>query len=84
MLLRRGDRRTCAKHLARVGELVLARNGIPVLFFFNGVHEDYHEPSDTFDKINFEKLSKIIKLSFAVGWKVANLPGPLERKPLVP
>lgn len=61
-----------------------ARNGIPVVFLFNGVHEDYHEPSDTFDKINFDKLTKIVRLAFSVGWKVANLPGPLERKPLVP
>jgi len=32
---------------------------IPVLFFFTGTHEDYHKPSDTFEKINYEGLAKV-------------------------
>ena len=43
---------------------------IPVLFFFTGVHEDYHKPSDDYDKINYEGLTKItefaVKTAFAV------------------
>ena len=34
-----------------------ARSGVPILFFFNGVHEDYHEVTDSPDKINSEKES---------------------------
>ncbi len=32
---------------------------IPVLFFFTGTHTDYHKPTDTFDKINYQGLTKI-------------------------
>ena len=33
---------------------------VPVLFFFTGTHEDYHKPSDTVDKINFEGLKTVL------------------------
>lgn len=56
-----------------------ARNGIPIAFFFTGLHADYHEPSDTVDKINFERLSKIAKLVFGIGWKVGNLDHDLRK-----
>jgi len=49
-----------------------AKNGIPVIFYFNGVHEDYHEPTDTVDKINFELLIKRAKLVFYTAWEIAN------------
>ncbi len=49
-----------------------AKNGIPVIFYFNGVHEDYHQPSDTVDKIDFNKLSKITRLVFYTAWEIAN------------
>ncbi len=52
-----------------------ARKGIPVLFFFNGVHEDYHEVTDSPDKINSEKEARILKLLFYLGQEVANAPG---------
>ncbi len=52
-----------------------AKNGIPVVFYFNGVHPDYHRPSDTMDKINFEKMAKIGKLAMATAWEVANRAG---------
>lgn len=51
-----------------------ARKGIPVLFFFNGVHADYHRVSDSPDKIDAEKESRIVKLVFYVGLDVANAP----------
>ena len=51
-----------------------ARKGIPVLFFFNGVHEDYHEVSDSPDKINSEKEARILKLLYFLGQEVANAP----------
>jgi hypothetical protein len=43
-----------------------------VIFYFNGVHADYHKPTDTVDKINFEKLTKITKLVFYTAWDLAN------------
>ena len=52
-----------------------AKNGVPVVFFFNGVHPDYHRPTDTMDKINFDKMAKIGKLAMATAWEVANRNG---------
>ena len=49
-----------------------ARNGIPAIFFFNGTHVDYHQISDTVEKINFEKMSKVGKLIFHTTWSLAN------------
>jgi hypothetical protein len=49
-----------------------ARKGVPILFFFNGTHPDYHRPSDTVDKIDAEKESRIVKLVFYLGLEVAN------------
>ena len=49
-----------------------ARRGIPILFFFNGVHEDYHEVTDSPDKINSEKEARILKLLFYLGREIGN------------
>ena len=49
-----------------------ARENIPVIFYFNGTHEDYHKPTDTPDKINYELLSKRTKLIFYTAWDLAN------------
>jgi hypothetical protein len=49
-----------------------ARKGVPILFFFNGTHEDYHRPGDSPDKIDGEKEARIIKLVFYLGLDVAN------------
>lgn len=49
-----------------------AKNGIPAIFFFNGVHADYHQITDTVDKINFRKMEKIGKLVFHTTWELAN------------
>ncbi len=49
-----------------------AKHNIPVVFFFNGVHEDYHRPTDTPDKINFDLLQKRTELIFYTIWEVAN------------
>lgn len=49
-----------------------AKNNIPVAFFFNGTHDDYHQASDTVEKINFDKMLKINKLIFTTSWKLAN------------
>ncbi|MBA3444752.1 MAG: M28 family peptidase [Gemmatimonadales bacterium] len=51
-----------------------ARKGVPILFFFNGVHEDYHEVTDSPDKIDSEKEARILKLLFFLGGEIANAP----------
>ena len=50
-----------------------AKNNIPVIFYFNGTHADYHKPSDTPDKINYEFLQDRTRLIFQTAWKIANL-----------
>ncbi|HYK82864.1 MAG TPA: M28 family peptidase [Gemmatimonadales bacterium] len=51
-----------------------ARRGVPILFFFNGTHADYHQASDSPDKIDAEKEARIIKLVFYLGLAIANAP----------
>jgi hypothetical protein len=51
-----------------------AKNNIPVIFYFNGVHDVYHKPTDTPDKINFELLAKRTQLIFYTAWELANRP----------
>jgi Zn-dependent M28 family amino/carboxypeptidase len=49
-----------------------AKNNIPCIFYFSGVHEDYHKPTDDADKIMYEKTATIAQLVFLTGWEVAN------------
>jgi len=49
-----------------------AKHNIPVIFYFNGTHEDYHKPTDTPDKINYELLEKRTRLIFHTAWELAN------------
>ena len=58
-----------------------ARKGVPILFFFNGVHEDYHRPSDSPDKIDGEKEARILRLLFYLGQDIANAPQRPKWKP---
>lgn len=53
-----------------------ARRGVPILFFFNGTHEDYHRPSDEADKIGYDKMSRIGRLLFYLGYEVATQDDP--------
>ena len=49
-----------------------AKNDIPIIFYFNGTHEDYHRPGDTVDKINYDLLRNRTLLIFHTAWEVAN------------
>jgi Zn-dependent M28 family amino/carboxypeptidase len=49
-----------------------AKNNIPVIFYFNGTHEDYHKATDTVDKIEFPILEKRARLVFHTAWELAN------------
>lgn len=46
---------------------------IPVIFYFTGIHEDYHKVTDTVDKILFPKYTKITRLVFNTAWELANI-----------
>ncbi|MFQ6617753.1 MAG: M28 family metallopeptidase, partial [Fidelibacterota bacterium] len=48
------------------------KKGIPVIFYFSGFHTDYHKPTDTADKINYEKLERVARLVFITAWKIAS------------
>jgi Zn-dependent M28 family amino/carboxypeptidase len=51
-----------------------AKNNIPIIFYFNGTHADYHRPSDTPDKINYDLLENRARLIFHTAWEIANRP----------
>jgi hypothetical protein len=50
-----------------------AAKSVPVIFFFNGVHRDYHYVTDEVDKILFPKMARITELAYATAWRLANL-----------
>ncbi|MBD2723746.1 M28 family peptidase [Hymenobacter armeniacus] len=52
-----------------------AVNKVPVAFFFNGVHADYHKETDEISKIEFPKMEKRAKLVFHLAWELANRDG---------
>ena len=51
-----------------------ARRGVPIIFYFDGVHEDYHRPSDTPDKIDYRKLERVARTVFVTATEIANQP----------
>lgn len=53
-----------------------ARKGVPILFFFNGVHDDYHQVSDEIDRIDYEKMARIGRLIFYLGLEIADADAP--------
>ncbi|HNP23567.1 MAG TPA: M28 family peptidase [Panacibacter sp.] len=56
-----------------------AKNGVPVIFYFNGTHADYHRPTDTVDKINFNLMEKRVRLVFYTAYDMANRAAMLKR-----
>jgi Zn-dependent M28 family amino/carboxypeptidase len=51
-----------------------AKNGIPSVFLFNGVHADYHQKTDEVEKIEFDALAKRTQLAFVMAWDLVNRP----------
>jgi len=49
-----------------------ARKGVPIIFYMDGDHADYHQPSDSIEKIDFNNMEKIARTIFATGWELAN------------
>ncbi|MBL8729856.1 MAG: M28 family peptidase [Planctomycetes bacterium] len=60
------------KYYERSDHYNFAKKGIPVVFFCNGEHEDYHQVTDHADKLEGEKMERIARLAFWTGWAVAN------------
>lgn len=56
-----------------------AEKGVPIIFYFNGVHADYHQPTDTPDKINYDVMAKRGQLVFYTAWEMANRNEMLKR-----
>lgn len=56
----------------RSDHYMFAQHGIPIIFYFNGTHADYHAPTDTVDKINYDLLAKRAQLVFYTAWDIAN------------
>lgn len=56
-----------------------AKEGVPIIFYFDGIHRDYHKPTDTPERINYDILSKRAKLVFYTAWEMANRPKLLKR-----
>jgi len=51
-----------------------ARRGVPIIFYFDGVHEDYHRPTDSPDKIDYRKMERVTRTVFVTANEIANLP----------
>lgn len=49
-----------------------AKKGIPIIFYMDGSHADYHQVSDSIEKINFDSMEKVTKTIYATGWTLAN------------
>jgi Zn-dependent M28 family amino/carboxypeptidase len=58
-----------------------AKHGIPIIFYFDGTHVDYHKPTDTVNQIDFTKMTEITRLVFETGWRIANLDHRLSKTP---
>jgi hypothetical protein len=58
----------------RSDQFPFALRGIPAVWWFTGFHPDYHQTTDTVDKIDFAKMEKILKLAYLSAWEFANEP----------
>ncbi len=62
-----------------------ARKGVPIIFYFNGPHEDYHQLTDHPDKIDYRKMEMVTRTVFVTAWELASAPArPRVDKPLPP
>lgn len=68
------DRKDPERIYFRSDHYNFAKKGIPAIFFFNGIHEDYHQSTDTPDKIEYDALAKRAQLAFVLAWELANRP----------
>lgn len=60
--------------LFRSDQYPFLMHDIPGVWWFTGFHPDYHQISDTVEKINFEKMTKILRLAYLTGFEFGNAP----------
>jgi Zn-dependent M28 family amino/carboxypeptidase len=75
------DRDAATQVLFRSDQYPFLQHDVPAVWWFTGFHPDYHEVTDTVEKINFEKLTKILKLAYASGFEFADTANPPELQP---
>jgi len=63
------------KFYSRSDHINFANLGIPIVFFSDDEHEDYHMPTDTADKLEYDKLQKVARLAFLLGYRTADRKG---------
>src|SRR6202012_6046967 len=61
-----------------------ARKGVPIIFYFDGIHADYHRPTDTPDKINYDLMAKRAQFVFYTAWDMADRNEMLKRDIALP
>ena len=61
-----------------------AAKGVPIIFYFDGIHADYHRPTDTPDKINYDLMEKRAQFVFYTAWDMANRNDMLKRDIALP
>lgn len=66
------DERDPNRYYYRSDHYNFAKKGIPAIFFFNGVHDDYHQATDTVEKIDFNIMEKRAKHIFQLAWELVN------------
>lgn len=66
------DKKDSERFYYRSDHYNFAKNGIPVVFIFNGTHVDYHQATDEVSKIEFDALTTRTKYAFAIAWEIAN------------
>lgn len=66
------DRKDPNQFYFRSDHYNFAKKGIPIIFYFNGVHEDYHGAGDEPQKIEYDLLAKRTQLAFVTAWELAN------------
>lgn len=70
------DRDSSNNILFRSDQYPFLLRDIPAVWWFTGFHPDYHQVTDTVEKINFDKMAKILKLAYLAGFDFADAPDP--------
>lgn len=66
------DRDAALNIFQRSDQFPFALRNIPAVWWFTGFHPDYHQTTDTVDRINFSKMEKILRLAYLAGWRMAD------------
>jgi Zn-dependent M28 family amino/carboxypeptidase len=59
------------QYYGRTDSYSFASKGIPVIFFFAGVHADYHRPTDDYEKADLDKAARVARVAYRLGWQIA-------------